>query len=217
MLVLILLIFSCFKVFAEEYDKATINAANQLVYTELKKENYFKLNRVTSNSELSSCEIEFQYVYKDIRENNGAITLLHGSVSSRYNKEKIPGYAIKIVANEVDVSLKNKFRSISPSYINMKLNDINFEKYKAIEFSCGSNGKCIGYGDPTLKLNLKIMNSPIFDPVIYISMKKGGQDHQFRLGDLMEKEKAINEFEKFSICHAEIIEIVAKDIDAKNK
>ena len=48
-------------------------------------------------------------------------------------------------------------------------------------------------------------------------MSKGGQDHQFRLGELMEKEKAINEFEKFSICHAEIIEIVAKDLDEKNK
>ena len=216
-ILIIFFICSYESAFSQAEDKATVNAANHFVYEELRKDNSFKLNRVTIKSELNSCELLFNYVYKDFRQKNGAIILLTGSVSSRYDKGKIPGYALKIIASEVDVSFKEKFKSLTPVYINMKLNEINFEKFKVLEFPCSNNGKCIAYGDPNLKLNLQIMNSPIFDPTIYISMSKGGQDHQFRLGELMEKEKAINEFEKFSICHAEIIEIVAKDLDEKNK
>lgn len=216
-ILIIIFICSYTSAFSQVDDKTTINAANQFVYEELKKDNSFKLNRVTTKSELNSCELVFNYVYKDFRQKNGAIILLTGSVSSRYDKGKIPGYALKIIASEVDVSFKEKFKSLTPAYINMKLNDINFEKFKVLEFPCSNNGKCIAYGDPNLKLNLQIMNSPIFDPTIYISMSQGGQDHQFRLGELMDKEKAVNEFVKFTICHTEIIENVTNDLDAKNK
>jgi len=197
-------------VYCQPIDKLTEDRVTQYVYEELTKQNFVKLNKVTREGKLSACELEYQYAYKDFRGKNGALINVNGAFAAMYNNEKTPSYSLKINTWQMDF-LSEKWNIIEPAFTNIKINNIDFSKYKTIDFTCESGGKCTGYADNNLKLNLDVASTKNFEPEISFSLNKGGYDHLLKLSSLATKDKINKEFNGFRLCHDEIITMVADD------
>lgn len=197
---------------SQNIDKNIENKVTQQVFDELTKQNFVKFNRVTTEGKLASCELEFQYAYKDFRAKNGALIYTTGSFSSMYSSEKTPSYSLKLNAYQLDLLGEKKWNSIEPAYTNIKFKNIDFGKYKTIDFTCESGGRCSGYSDSKLKLNIDMASLKEFEPEIYFSLSKGGYDNLLKLSTLMPIQKVKTEFNSFRICHDEILIMVADDL-----
>lgn len=197
---------------SQNIDKNIENKVTQQVFDELTKQNFVKFNRVTTEGKLASCELEFQYAYKDFRAKNGALIYTTGSFSEMYSSEKTPSYSLKLNAYQLDLLAEKKWNSIEPAYTNIKFKNIDFSKYKTIDFTCESGGRCSGYSDSKLKLNIDMASLKEFEPEIYFSLSKGGYDNLLKLSTLMPIQKVKTEFNSFRICHDEILIMVADDL-----
>ena len=197
---------------SQNIDKNIENKVTQQVFDELTKQNFVKLNRVTTEGKLASCELEFHYESKDFRAKNGALIYTTGSFSSMYSSEKTPSYSLKLNAYQLDLLGEKKWNSIEPAYTNIKFKNIDFGKYKTIDFTCESGGRCSGYSDSKLKLNIDMASLKEFEPEIYFSLSKGGYDNLLKLSTLMPIQKVKTEFNSFRICHDEILIMVADDL-----
>jgi len=145
------------------------------LYDEITKQNFVKLNRVTIQGELSACEAEFQYVYRDIRAKKGAPVILTGSFSAIWSDGKVPGFSFKI--NAAEPNLKDSTWSITaPPFINITVNNLSFKPYKSIDFICESGGRCVGFSDPEFKINLAIVKANPFDATLTWSLTESGYD-----------------------------------------
>jgi hypothetical protein len=198
--------------FCENTDSNAETKVNQQVYEQLTKENFVKLNKITREGKLAACELEFQYAYKDFRAKNGALISTMGSFSAMYHGEKVPSYALKLTAYQLNLLSENKWVKIEPAFTNIKIKNIDFGKYKTADFSCENGGKCTGYSDTKLKLNLDLASIKEFDPDIYFSFSKGGFDHLLKLSKLMPIKEVKLEFNKFRSCHEEILIMVSDDL-----
>lgn len=197
---------------SQNIDKNIENKVTQQLFDELTKQNFVKFNRVTTEGKLASCELEFQYAYKDFRAKNGALIYTTGSFSEMYSSEKIPSYSLKLNAYQLDLLSEKKWNSIEPAYTNIKFKNIDFSKYKTIDFTCESGGRCSGYSDSKLKLNIDLASLKEFEPEIYFSLSKGGYDNLLKLSTLMPIQKVKTEFNSFRICHDEILIMFADDL-----
>ena len=197
---------------SQNIDKTLENKVTQQVFDELTKQNFVKLNRVTTEGKLASCELEFQYAYKDFRAKNGALINTNGSFAAMYSSEKTPSYSLKINAYQLDLASERKWNIIEPAFTNIKIKNIDFGKYKTIDFTCETGGRCSGYSDNNLKLNLDLASLKEFEPELFFSLSKGGYDNLLKLSTLMPKEKVKIEFENFRKCHSEILIMVADDL-----
>ena len=212
-------IFYLTSAFCEDIDKNLENRVAQQVYEELTKQNFVKFNRVTTEGKLASCELEFQYAYRDYRAKNGALINTNGSFTAMYNGEKTPSYSLKINAFQMNLASEDKWKIIEPAFTNIRMKNIDFGKYKSIDFTCESGGRCSGYHDNDLKLNLDLASLKEFDPEIAFSLSKGGADNLVKLSKLMPVEKVKLAFNGFRNCHDEILIAVADDLrkTIKNK
>ena len=94
---------SSFTAHAQGLSDAEISRLKNYLFDELTKQNFVKLNRVTKQGELSSCETEFQYVYRDVRARQGSPVVLTGSFSSTWTPGKLPSFMYKINAAEMNI------------------------------------------------------------------------------------------------------------------
>lgn len=212
LLILTTLFFFLSSAQSQPIDKNLENKVIQQVFDELTKQNFVKLNRVTTEGKLASCELEFQYAYKDFRAKKGALVNTTGSFSAMYFSEKTPSYSLKLNAQQLDLLSEQKWQSIEPAYTNIKFKNIDFSKYKTIDFACETGGKCTGYSDNSLKLNLDLASLKEFEPELFFSLSKGGYDNSLKLSTLMPLQKVKTEFNSFRNCHDEILIMVADDL-----
>ena len=197
---------------SQNIDKNLENKVIQQVFEELTKQNFVRLNKVTTEGKLASCELEFQYAYKDFRAKKGALINTTGSFSAMYFSEKTPSYSLKVNAHQLDLLSEQKWQSIEPAYTNIKFRNIDFSKYKTVDFACETGGKCTGYSDNSLKLNLDLASLKEFEPELFFSLSKGGYDNALKLSTLMPLQKVKTEFNSFRNCHDEILIMVADDL-----
>ncbi len=212
LLLLTTLFFSLSSAQSQTIDKNLENKVTQQVFEELTKQNFVRLNRVTTEGKLASCELEFQYAYKDFRAKKGALINTTGSFSAMYFSEKTPSYSLKVNAHQLDLLSEQKWQPLEPAYTNIKFKNIDFSKYKTIDFTCETGGKCTGYSDNNLKLNLDLASLKEFEPEIFFSLSKGGYDNLLKLSTLMPLQKVKTEFNGFRNCHDEILIMVADDL-----
>lgn len=198
--------------YSEAIDKVTEGKITQFVFDELTKKNFLKFNRVTTEGKLASCELEFQYAYKDFRAKNGALINVVGSFAAMYNGEKNPSYSLKVSPYQMDLNSEVKWKIIEPAFTNIKSKNIDFSKYKTIDFTCENGGKCSGYSDASLKLNLDLASANIFEPEILFSLNKGGYDNLLKFSTLMPQNQTQKEINNFRSCHEEILIMVADDL-----
>ncbi len=173
------------------------------LFGELTKENNLKLNRVTRQGELSACELEFQYVYRDIRARKGAPVVLTGSFSASWTPGKIPGYMFKINAAELD-TVKTKWTVTAPPYINITVKGRSFNPYKSGDFVCETGGRCVGYYDKDFGINLAVVEAYPFDAAISWSLAEGGMDTSVDLSRIGDRSNASKALESFYRCNMEI-------------
>ncbi len=139
------------------------------IYDKLVKENFVKLNRVTQEGDLASCELEFQNTFRDVRARGGSPVFLTGSFAAMYTKGKYPGFSLKVNASDRDIATQ-KWINIVPTYLNVTVGKNDFSKYKIIDFICESGGKCLGYEDRSFALNLAVIDVIPFDAGIVLSL-----------------------------------------------
>lgn len=186
------------------------------MFTELTKENFLKHTRVTRAGNLSACELEFQYVYRDIRARGGAPVVLTGSFSAVWTPGKVPGYSLKI--NAAEFLFKERKWSVSaPPFINITVNGVGFIRHKAVDFVCESGGRCAGFQDSSFGLNTTVLKADPFDATLSWSLVEGGMDSSVRLSEIGGKREFLQAAQGFQECNIEINENLVQAIKKLQK
>ena len=215
-LVLILLIFSSSLSFGKLSDD-DYKKLETIVFENLKKDNFLKLNRITSGGKLTSCELEFGNIYRDIRSQSGKPVIISGSFSLIYVKDKSNlGTFLKIVPSVLEVRTE-KWTQTYPEYLDIKINKKSLDGFKVTDFKCGSEdrGRCIGYGDPKLNVIKTLISVIPFNGDVIFSLTKGGYDNSFTLSNLLPQKESIKVREDFNSCMTEIFNEFIKDLEKK--
>jgi|GEM_PF-7113809 hypothetical protein len=200
------------KIYAQ-FSTNEINILNNEIYEKLVKENFIKFNRVTREGVISSCELEFQNTYRDIRAKQGSPIFTVGSFSVNYNKGKNLSYFLKVVPSEIDLNLQ-KWNVLKPAYTNISVKNKSLEKYKIADSNCDMGGKCSVYADTELKITTLLVSENVFDSEITLTLNKGGMDYSFKLSSLLPAQNIEKERMKFNNCTIEIIDKVKDDLEA---
>jgi hypothetical protein len=209
---LVLLFFTSIS-YGQQLSEREVDKVNSMIFESLSKENFIKMNRVTSGGKLASCELEYQYTYRDVRKFQGKPVMLVGSFSMMYFKGKSISYAFKIVPSVSDVKTQT-WSFQYPEYSDVFLNNQSIEKYKSTEFKCSTNGKCVGYSDPQITMTKLVSTKQPFDGEVKFSLEKGGMDTSFLFSSLLPKDQSVQERRKFNNCMVEILEQISKDLES---
>lgn len=202
--------------YAQPLSEAQQQQLRAYLFTELSKENFLKHNRVTRAGNLSACELEFQYVYRDIRARGGAPVVLTGAFSADWTPGRIPGYALKI--NAAEFLFKEQKWSISaPPFINISINEVSFIRHKIIDFVCESGGRCMGFQDSSFGLNTTVLEAIPFDASLSWSLVEGGMDSSVRLSEIGGKRDFPRATQGFQECNLEINENLVRAINKLQK
>ena len=187
-----------------------------IVYESLKKDNNLKMERITTGGNLSSCELDFNYVYRDYRSQSGKPVIVSGSFSLMYFKNKNILYSFKIVPSVLNIKTE-KFNYIKPEYSDFFVFGNGLSKFQKTEFNCDPVGKCVGYPDPNLKITELITSQGPFDGEIKFSFTKGGMDNSFYLSSILPKVESEKVRRQFNNCISELLNIVVNDIKTTSK
>jgi hypothetical protein len=203
--------------FGDKLSDSDYKKVETIVFENLQKENYLKLNRITSEGKLTSCELEFGHVYKDFRSQLGKPVIVSGSYSLMYLREKKNVMTtLKVVPTVLDVKTEKMIQTY-PEYLDFKINKNSLSKFMITDFKCGTenNGRCLGYGDNKLSM-LKTLTSVIpFNGDVVFSLTKGGYDNTFTLSNLLPPKESTKVRGEFNSCMSEILEELIKDLDKK--
>ncbi len=211
---ILLMISGCIE--AQTISREDEASVKNYIYDRLVKENFVKLNRVTREGDLASCELEFQNTFRDVRARGGNPVFLTGSFAAMYSKGKYPGFSLKVNASDMNIATQ-KWINIVPTYLNVVVGKSDFSNYKIIDFACETGGKCLGYEDRSFALNLAVIDTIPFDAEIVLSLSKGGMDYSFKLSSLMPVEVTKKTLNKFIECNLEILKKITEDLEAISK
>jgi hypothetical protein len=202
--------------FAQALPDSRVAQLQAYLFEELSKKNFVKLNRVLRQGELSACEAEFQYVYRDIRARKGAPVVLTGSYSSTWSPGKIPIFMLKINAAELDMQ-ETKWNITAPPYINVTINNLSFNPYKYVDFVCETGGRCVGFSDQQFKINMAVVEAYPFDATLSWSLVENGMDSSVKLSAMGNPQSTNQALENFYMCNSELNEKLAKSLDTTKK
>ena len=207
---------SSFTAHAQGLSDAEISRLKNYLFDELTKQNFVKLNRVTKQGELSSCETEFQYVYRDVRARQGSPVVLTGSFSSTWTPGKLPSFMYKINAAEMNIK-DTKWTVSAPPFINITVGKKSFKPYQSIDFVCESGGRCVGYTDPKFDINLAVVEALPFDATISWSLSKDGLDNSVSLSEIGSRQQTRKALDNFYECNMEINNMLGEYLKSKSK
>lgn len=198
-----------------KFSTSEVNKLNEGIYDSVIKKNFIKLNRVTRNGHLDSCELEFQSTFRDIRGvKDGVIRTVFsvGSFSVFYSPEKqIIGAFLKVIPSVIDIKTQ-KWEALYPPYLDIFINEKGLENYRVAENRCENGGKCSVYVDKKGGVDLLTSISKAeskskelpFDGEIKLSLIKDGLDTGFKLSSLTTKEIWEKESWNFTLCTLEL-------------
>jgi hypothetical protein len=201
---------------AQELSGSEVAKLQTYLFDELTKQNFVKLNRITKQGELSDCEAEFQYVYRDVRARKGAPVVLTGAYSSTWIPGKIPSFMLKINAAELDMK-ETKWNVTAPPYINVNVKNLSFKPYKYVDFVCESGGRCVGFHDQNFKINMAVLETQPFDATLSWSLVENGMDNSVKLSAIGNPLGAKQALEKFFACNLEINQKLIESLKEKGK
>ena len=202
--------------FAQKLSQQDIGSVNSTVYESLVKENSVKFVRKTKEGNISSCDLEYQYAYRDFNAKKGAPVLVQGAFSFMYNKGKNPGFLFKLAPAVGDVTTQ-KWTIVTPPYADVFANGKSIKQFIVADFLCENNGKCIAYSDKDGGMANILFDKVPFDIEIKFSLSKGGIDNSFTLTSLLPKDKYIVQAADFMNCNVEIINKISSDIQEMTK
>jgi len=201
---------------AQQLSENQVAQLQTYLFDELTKKNFVKLNRITKQGELSDCETEFQYVYRDIRARKGAPVILTGAYSASWTPGKIPVFLLKINAAELNMQ-DTKWNITAPPYINVTVKNLSFKPYKYADFVCETGGRCVGYLDEKFKINMAVVEAHPFDATLSWSLVENGMDNSVKLSAIGNTQSAKQALENFYACNLELNQKLAEYLKAKDK
>ena len=201
---------------SQEISGSDLAKLHTYLFDELTKQNFVKLNRITKQGELSGCETEFQYVYRDIRARKGAPIVLTGAYSSIWSPGQIPSFMLKINAAELDMK-DTKWNITAPPYINVTVKNLSFKPYKYVDFVCETGGRCVGFFDQKFKINIAVADAYPFDATLSWSLVEDGMDNSVKLSAIGNSQNAKRTLENFYTCNLELNQKLAESLKPKDK
>jgi len=202
--------------FAQELSETQVAQLQTYLFDELTKKNFVKLNRISKQGELSDCETEFQYVYRDIRARKGAPVVLTGAYSSSWDPGNIPTFMLKINAAELNMK-DTKWNITAPPFINVTVKNLSFKPYKYVDFVCESGGRCVGFIDQKLKINMAVVETHPFDATLTWSLVENGMDNTVKLSTIGNAQSAKQALENFYACNLELNQKIAESFKSNSK
>ena len=202
--------------FAKKLSQQEVSLINNTVYESLVKENSVKMVRKTKEGSISSCDLEYQYAYRDFNAKKGAPVFVQGTFSFMYNKGKNPGFLFKIAPAVLDDTTE-KWAIVTPPYADVFTSGKSIKPFIAADFVCENNGKCIAYSDKDGSMAQTLFDKAPFDIEIKFSLSKGGTDNSFTLSSLLPEEKYIMQSADWMSCNLEIINKISSDIQEMSK
>jgi hypothetical protein len=202
--------------FAQKLSQNEINSLNYTIYQSLAKENSLVMKRKTSQGEVSSCDFEYTYAYRDFNAKQGATVMVQGAFGFLYAKGKLPSYFLKIQPYMSDVTTKDKDKMwiLMPLfYLDVFANGKSIKKYQMSEFACENGGVCRVYSDSDGSLAKTVYGPKNFDFEIKFSLSKSGIDNSLVFSDLIPKNKYLVEATNFIECSLEIMNRMEKDLE----
>ena len=214
-LLIMSLVFLSLSPFAQKLSQKEINTLNLTVYESLAKENSLIMKRKTSEGEVSSCDFEYVYAYRDFNAKQGATVLVQGAFGFMYAKGKLPSFLLKIQPYVSDVTATkdtDMWTFTNPFYVDIFASGKNIKKNQVTEFACENSGVCRVYSDSDGSLAKTLFAPKNLDIEIKFSLTKGGIDNTFEFSQLIPKDKYLIEVGKFMNCSLEIIGRIDKDL-----
>lgn len=201
---------------AQDLSESQVSQLQTYLFEEFSTKNFVKLNRITKQGELSGCETEFQYVYRDIRARKGTPVVLTGAYSSSWDPGKIPAFMLKINAAELDMK-ETKWNVTAPPYINVTVKNLSFKPYKYVDFVCETGGRCVGFMDQKFKINMAVVEAYPFDATLTWSLVENGMDNSVKLSEIGNHQSAKRALENFYACNLELNQKLAESLKAKDR
>lgn len=180
------------------------------------KQNGIKASRRTVEGKLASCNLDYQFSYRDFAAKQGAVVVVVGAFNNNYFKGKQANYAFKLVPKISNIETQD-WKTIDPAYTDIFIKNKSISKYKSTEFPCESGGKCKGYSDPNLEFTSSLLDTALEDMVVKFSLAKGGLDQEFNLSKLANSKESAKERLIFSQCMLEVLGLLKDDMEKLSK
>ena len=192
------------------------NSGNALILEAVEKQNTLKASKSTVEGKLASCNLEYQFSYRDFKAKQGAVVTVVGQLNAFYFKGKSANYAFKLVPHVSNIETQD-WKTVDPAFVDIYIGKQSLSKYKAVDFKCEIGGKCQGYDDSKFEITEKLLDKNLDDMVIKFSLAKGGLDTEFNLSQIVKPKDSIQERLKFSQCVIEIVGLLKNDLDELDK
>jgi len=173
--------------------------------------------RVTSEGELSACELEFETSLRDYRANQGKPIVVMGAVSSMYSKGKYPSLSLKVKTHLLDFGGSSPWRPVQPAFADVVISKFRMKPYKVVAFECEGGGLCQAFSDSKLAPYIAILDSPRLDIEVQFSLAKGGMDHSFKLSYVGPEKDSRAALDAFQHCTSEVLTKTANDLKVARK
>ena len=219
-LIVLVVLLTCGVALAGE----TITAQEFAAYEDLVKGNSVKMVRQTKEGNIASCDLEYQYTYRDFKAKKGAPVVVQGAFAFVYNKGKNPALIFKLVPTVSDFSAK-KLTTVTPEYADVFVGGKSMKQFRYADFACEGGGKCMFYSDKDGAMMKLLFDTTPLDIEIKFSLSKGGIDNSFTLSSLLPKDpsdkyinRALDDMTlDFMNCNVEIGKRVISDIEEMTK
>lgn len=192
------------------------NSGNALILETVEKQNALKASKGTVEGKLTSCNLDYQFAYRDFKAKQGAVVIVVGQLNAFYFKGKSANYAFKLVPHVSNIETQD-WKTVDPAFVDIYIGKKSISKYKTVDFKCEMGGKCQGYGDSKFEITEKLLDKNLDDMVIKFSLAKGGLDTEFNLSQIVKPKDSIQERLKFSQCVIEIVGLLKNDLDELDK
>jgi len=196
-----------------------INRIKQNVFETSSKQDFVTFTRLTSESDIKSCELEFQKTLSDTRGMGEEIYVVKGSLSSHYIKDKFRN-VVMLKVNPAKLNLEkieslekmgSAWTIVKPDFSTAILNGTNLRNFENSSFECDSGGLCVAFADDEkLRLTQTLMSKKQNSLKIVFNFEKGSYDKSFEVSNLS-KNYPIDKA-SFNVCQLEILEKIRVDM-----
>jgi hypothetical protein len=154
------LLLGCLFINASVYAQTKLNESlitsiKNTVLDGARKQDFLIFTRLTSESEIKSCELEFQKTISDTRGKKEEIYVVKGSLSSHYFKDRFRGIAslkvnpLRLNLDKIEnlEGLENAWVVVKPKFATVIVGQNNLNSFKYTEFECETGGLCTAFAD----------------------------------------------------------------------
>jgi len=190
------------------------SSADASTYDYLKGKQGIACNKTTSEKQLSSVSLNFNYVYRDFGAENGAPVIVSGSFNTLYAKGRLLYYALKLVPSVVN-SETSEVKAVYPDYLDLLINGQSIGEYKESDNTTSNGGRLVGFTDKNFGLSHLLIQNGDLDIVVRFSFDKGAHYNDVKIFSITSANDASLTKSQFRECILEMIDQLREDISQR--